>query len=84
MAWMQRRVVYRYQDGDSAAAMPDKFNDALLESKDIYDLLKTQKKTENACNADHPPYIHIKTNEPSPTVKLHHYYENEENAADIW
>jgi hypothetical protein len=73
--------VYVYEDGDSAAAMPNKYNESLVESKEIFDLLKNQKKTENA---DHPPpYIDIKTNEPSPTVKLH-YYKKAKNDDNIW
>jgi hypothetical protein len=72
-----------YADGDSAGATPDKFNDALLESKVIYELLKTQKKTESACNEEPPPYNHIETNQPSSTFKLL-YYENAENEGEIW
>jgi hypothetical protein len=82
--------VFLYQDGDSATTKKsDKagFNDALIESKDIFDFLQEQKKTESADPSRNfnkpPPYNHIKTNRPSPTVKIH-YYENQENAADIW
>lgn len=81
-AWINRRRIYLYQEGDSdivsdqrkSAGLSSKYNVALRQAKTVHELLQRQKAAEHATettdNSFRPPmYVKIKSNRYVPPLK---------------